>query len=89
VAGPLYKETTPAQGGRNCYEVGLQTYNITNGYGANKLNTISRALASSRGERSKRVEPAQTFEYSENIKFRTDEVMSPRQRRLQAPFRGP
>jgi len=63
--------------------------NITNGYGGNKLNRISRALASSRGERIKRVEPAQTFECSEIIKFRTDGVMSPRQRRLQAPFRGP
>ena len=51
--------------------------NITNGSGANKLNRISRALAGSRGERKKRVEPAQTFEYSEIIKFRTDEVMSP------------
>jgi len=41
------------------------------------------------GNAKKRVEPAQTFKSSGIIKFGTDEVMSRRQRRLQAPSGGP
>jgi len=56
--------------------------NITNGYGANKLNRISRALASSSGERAKAWSQPKRSNTQKIIKFRTDEVMSPRQRRL-------